>query len=85
MTLDTGNPENHLYLGEDVGSRAGCGGQLREFCSVELKMVGGGDFFSTDKKNWGKEQEVEWIRIHRELATEPVIKKVATARELFFP
>lgn len=51
MTPDTGNPENHLYLGEDVGSRAGCGGQLREFCSVELKMVGGGDFFSTDKKN----------------------------------
>ena len=45
MTPDTGNPENHLYLGEDVGSRAGCGGQLREFCSVELKMVGGGDFF----------------------------------------
>ena len=50
MTPDTGNPENHSYLGEDVGTRAGCGGKLREFCSVELKMVGGGNFFSQMRK-----------------------------------
>lgn len=45
MTPDTGAPENHLSLGEDTGSRSECPGQLREFCSVELNMVGGGDFF----------------------------------------
>ena len=33
MTPDTGAPENHLSLGEDIGSRSECPGQLREFCS----------------------------------------------------
>lgn len=45
-----------------MGSRAGCGGWFRDFCSFELGVVRPWVFFFFTEKIRAKERQSDWIR-----------------------